>query len=174
MANICTNQLIVTNEAFKKFAHLFTQPEADYEKPYLDFHRILPIPEGKTASSTWGVSSRPYNTSIWSDDRENGYTTIEFSTHWIAPHPVIEALVRQYKIEAELFSFEPGCQYTCIAKYEFEDGFNPDTDNVDDFLMINMDQSDIDDTCLKINGMTYAEYVGEDEDYESSDELIIL
>ncbi len=176
MANICTNQLILTNKAFKKIAHLFTQPEFDYEKPYLDFQRIAPIPEGGSADYHWGVRCRPYDTEVRQDEREDGFTTVVFNTHWIAPHAAIEALVRMCKIEAELFSFEPGNQYTCIAKYEFEDGFNPEVDNVDDFLVIDMDQDDIDDTCLKIFGMTYAEYIGEDEDesYENNDDLITL
>lgn len=169
MANICANQLILTNKAFQKIAHLFTQPQEAYEKPYLDFERIVPIPEGGSANYYWGVRCRPYCTEIRQDERENGFTTILFNTHWNAPHAAIEALVRQYKIEAELFSFEPGTHYTCIAKYEFEDDFNPDTDDVNDFLMINMDQDDIDDTCLQIFGMTFDEYVGEDDDSENDD-----
>ena len=179
MANICTNQLILTNKAFKKIAHLFTQSEFDYEKPYLDFQRIVPVPKGASADEYryyWGVRCRPYDTEVRQDEREDGFTTVVFNTHWIAPHAAIEAMVRKYKIEAELYSFEPGNQYTCIAKYNFEDGFNPEIDNVDDFLMIEMDQDDIDDTCLQIFGMTYAEYIGEDEDegYENNDDLITV
>lgn len=167
MANICTNQVVMTNEAFKKIAPLFKQPENDYEKPYLDFERIIPLPEGACANNHWGVVCRPYNTEIIQDKKENGFTTITFSTHWNAPHPVLETLVRQNKIELEAFSFEPGCHYTCIAKYEFEDGFNPHSDDVNDFLMIEMDKEDIDDTCLKIFGITFDEYNRGAEDNES-------
>lgn len=159
MSNICTNQLIISSESFKKIAHLFTQPNESYEKPYLDFAQISPIPDGSTARETWGVSSRPYNTSISPSELNGGSIIIEFQTHFIAPLPVIEALVRQYKIEAELYSYEPGCMYTSIALYTFEDDFNETLDDVSDFLCIEYDTSDIDETCLKIFGITHDEYV---------------
>lgn len=164
MSNICTNQLTITNDAFKKIAHLFTQPEETYEKPYLDFARIVPIPEGGTALASWSVHCRPYNTSICSNGSDNGSTIIEFQTHWVAPHQAIEALVRQFKIEAQMYSFEPGCKYTCITNYTFDDGFNPKTDDVSEFLSIEYDKDDINDTCLNIFGMSFDDYQGSEDD----------
>lgn len=164
MANICTNKILLTNEAFKRITHLFTQPEFEYEKPYLDFARIAPIPDGGSADYYWGVRCRPYNTEIRQDEQEDGLTTIMFNTHWKAPHAAIEALVRHHNIELKMFSIEPGCRYTSIATYEFEDGFQPDQDELNDFLMIELDQDNIDDTCLQIFGMTFSEYISVDDD----------
>lgn len=164
MANICTNQLCISNDAFKKITHLFTQPEAAYENPYLDFERISPIPNGGSAIASWGVKCRPYNTTISTSDMKEGCTLIEFQTHWQAPHQAIEALVSQFKIEARMYSFEPGNKYTCISTYTFDDGFDPEVDDVCEFLSIEYDKDDIDDTCLNIFGMTFEEYCADSED----------
>lgn len=158
MANPCTNQLIISDDAYAQITHLFTQPKEQYESPYLDFERIKPIPNGSSASFEWGVSCRPYNTKIFKDNGINSdKTIIEFQTHWHAPHGAIEALVRQYKFDAELYSFEPSCCYGRVINYEFDDFFKPDTDNVDDWLYISQ-ECDVEKACFKIYGISYAEY----------------
>ncbi|HFG7030762.1 TPA: hypothetical protein ACGIK9_003261 [Acinetobacter baumannii] len=155
MANICNNLIKMKCADYYKIAHLFSTPENSYEANYLDFNKIIPVPEGGSAQSLWGVKTRPYAT-ILDIDNFHDYVRIEFQTHCYAPTNIYSALITKFEITFEAFAFEPASEYGFYGEYE---PFADHSDELPTHLITTETGRDwADEACMQIMGKSLDEY----------------
>lgn len=121
MPNDCYNYLEAPDGDVSLIADYISTRKVKYSKlpeVFLDFRKVVPIPEGETNDSwaiqNWGTKANSYDGTVL----ENG---IGFYTAWSPPTPVIVELAKKTGHTLRMTYDEPGMDF-CGEFFAYPDG----------------------------------------------------